>query len=161
MWFISAVLSLYYEVAFSWIKFNNKFSHSLQFFQFDYLSTIHKTLSTLSLLLITPIECLRLYLGYSGNLKDKIPDFAGFWILSTFLQFPMQLYLSLAAPQIQKFMLAWSMEIITTSLLALEIVIAFFAIKGRSRERAQLFHLQHLLKSRNAMSDSGKRVDKD
>lgn len=130
MWFIAAVTSLYYE--------------------FDYLSTIHKTLSTLSLILITPIEGLRLYLGYSGNLKDKIPDFAGFWILSTFLQFPMQLYLSLAAPQIQKFVLAWSMEIITTGLLAFEIVIAFFAIKARSRERAQLFHLQQLLKSRNA-----------
>ncbi|XP_063705740.1 transmembrane protein 17-like [Culicoides brevitarsis] len=128
MWFIAAILSLYYE--------------------FDYLSTIHKTLSILSLLLITPIECLRLYLGYSGNLKDKIPDFAGFWILSTFLQFPMQLYLSISAPQIQKFLLAWCMEVITTALLALEIVIAFFAIKGRSKERAEQFHLQQLLKSR-------------
>lgn len=130
-------------------------------FQFDYLSTIHKTLSTLSLLLITPIECLRLYLGYSGNLKDKIPDFAGFWILSTFLQFPMQLYLSLAAPQIQKFLLAWCMEVITTGLLAFEIVIAFFAIKGRSRERAQLFHLQQLLKSRQSGVIDGGRQTKD
>lgn len=61
----------------------------------------------------------------------------------------MQLYLSISAPQIQKFLLAWSMEVLTTALLAFEIVIAFFAIKARSKERAELFHLQQLLKSRD------------
>lgn len=41
------------------------------------------------------------------------------------------------------------MEVLTTALLAFEIVIAFFAIKARSKERAELFHLQQLLKSRD------------
>lgn len=108
------------------------------------------TLSVLALILISPIECLRLYLGYSGNLKDKIPDFAGFWILSTFLQLPMQLYLTFFAPQIQKFIISWCIQLLTVIFLALQIVISFFAIRKVSRERAQLFHLRQLLKNRSS-----------
>ncbi|KAJ8944533.1 hypothetical protein NQ318_009696, partial [Aromia moschata] len=36
------------------------------------------------------VEALRLYLGYEGNLRDRIPELAGFWMLTLFLQFPLQ-----------------------------------------------------------------------
>ena len=38
----------------------------------------------------TIIEITRLYLGYLGNLTEKVPELAGFWLLTVLLQLPMQ-----------------------------------------------------------------------
>eukprot|EP00731_Ephydatia_muelleri_P023399 Em0015g982a len=37
------------------------------------------------------VEILRLYLGYEGNLREKVPELAGFWLL-TLLQTPLVLF---------------------------------------------------------------------
>uniref|UniRef100_A0A3B3SSQ8 Transmembrane protein 17 n=1 Tax=Paramormyrops kingsleyae TaxID=1676925 RepID=A0A3B3SSQ8_9TELE len=44
------------------------------------------------LILMTLIEAIRLYLGYAGNLQEKVPELAGFWLLTLLLQFPLTLF---------------------------------------------------------------------
>ncbi|XP_054033265.1 transmembrane protein 17 [Dryobates pubescens] len=39
------------------------------------------------------VEAIRLYLGYMGNLQEKVPELAGFWLLSLLLQLPLILFL--------------------------------------------------------------------
>ena len=36
------------------------------------------------------MQVVRLYLGYLGNLGEKVPELAGFWLLTILLQLPMQ-----------------------------------------------------------------------
>ena len=35
-------------------------------------------------------QVVRLYLGYLGNLGERVPELAGFWLLTILLQLPMQ-----------------------------------------------------------------------
>ncbi|KAL4622896.1 zinc finger protein 774 isoform X3 [Arapaima gigas] len=44
------------------------------------------------LILMTLIEAIRLYLGYAGNLQEKVPELAGFWLLTVLLQLPLILF---------------------------------------------------------------------
>lgn len=39
------------------------------------------------------VEIVRPYLGYYGNLAEKIPALSGFWIISLILQMPITLFL--------------------------------------------------------------------
>ncbi|KAG9330928.1 hypothetical protein AGOR_G00170610 [Albula goreensis] len=54
----------------------------------DYYKFILITVLTI----MTLIEAARLYLGYTGNLQEKVPELAGFWLLSILLQFPLVLF---------------------------------------------------------------------
>ncbi|NXF88336.1 TMM17 protein, partial [Eubucco bourcierii] len=55
----------------------------------DYCKFILVTIVVLGSL----IEVIRLYLGYMGNLQEKVPELAGFWLLSLLLQLPLILFL--------------------------------------------------------------------
>ncbi|XP_055524365.1 transmembrane protein 17-like [Wyeomyia smithii] len=98
------------------------------------LSTITRVLSIISLVIAAPVECIRLFLGYSGNLLDKIPDFAGYWILSVFIQTPLQLYM-MSNEAILKYVISTVIQAVQCVLLFLQIVSSFAAIR-----RASFFH---------------------
>ncbi|TWW75644.1 transmembrane protein 17B isoform X2 [Takifugu flavidus] len=46
------------------------------------LSDPYKFILITILVLMTLIETIRLFLGYSGNLQEKVPELAGFWLLT-------------------------------------------------------------------------------
>ena len=50
---------------------------------------MYKFILVTLLVATTIIEITRLYLGYLGNLTEKVPELAGFWLLTVLLQFPM------------------------------------------------------------------------
>uniref|UniRef100_A0A3B5L4Q6 Transmembrane protein 17 n=1 Tax=Xiphophorus couchianus TaxID=32473 RepID=A0A3B5L4Q6_9TELE len=56
------------------------------------LPEYYKFILVTILLLMTLIEAIRLYLGYAGNLQEKVPELAGFWLLTTLLQLPLILF---------------------------------------------------------------------
>ncbi|KAM9855027.1 transmembrane protein 17B [Aulostomus maculatus] len=56
------------------------------------LPDYYKFILVTVLILMTLIEVIRLYLGYTGNLQEKVPELAGFWLLSILLQFPLILF---------------------------------------------------------------------
>ena len=41
-------------------------------------------------------QVVRLYLGYLGNLGERVPELAGFWLLTILLQLPMQVSIKAA-----------------------------------------------------------------
>uniref|UniRef100_A0A8C1AQX0 Zgc:112294 n=1 Tax=Cyprinus carpio carpio TaxID=630221 RepID=A0A8C1AQX0_CYPCA len=54
--------------------------------------TYDQCLLVTEMVLINIFEVLRVYLGYVGNLKEKVPELAGFWLISFFFQLPILLF---------------------------------------------------------------------
>uniref|UniRef100_A0A3Q3VPN8 Transmembrane protein 17A n=1 Tax=Mola mola TaxID=94237 RepID=A0A3Q3VPN8_MOLML len=60
--------------------------------KFYYLPGYYQALLVTGLILITVTEVVRLYLGYVGNLKERVPELAAFWLLSFMFQLPVLLF---------------------------------------------------------------------
>uniref|UniRef100_A0A8C2GMD4 Uncharacterized protein n=1 Tax=Cyprinus carpio TaxID=7962 RepID=A0A8C2GMD4_CYPCA len=54
--------------------------------------TYDQCLLVTEMVLINIFEVLRVYLGYVGNLKEKVPELAGFWLISFLFQLPILLF---------------------------------------------------------------------
>nr|KAG5698426.1 hypothetical protein BaRGS_006621 [Batillaria attramentaria] len=73
LWFITSIVMLQ-------AKFNN-------------LSELYQIVLISVYIVYTLIEIVRLYLGFVGNLMERVPELAGFWLLTILLQFPLILLL--------------------------------------------------------------------
>ncbi|XP_071439834.1 transmembrane protein 17-like [Hetaerina americana] len=60
--------------------------------KYEYLSAMYQFLLVTILIVVSLIECLRLHLGYLGNLTEKIPELAAFWMISILLSLPLQAF---------------------------------------------------------------------
>ncbi|XP_035780206.1 transmembrane protein 17A-like [Anopheles albimanus] len=121
VWLVVAVVCLYYE--------------------FETINSIEQTLSILTLIVSAPLEVVRLYLGYTGNLMSTIPSFAGFLILSFLIQLPLQTYL-LIASHTHRHVLAVVTQSIATGTLALQVVLGVPAMRKLSDFRRAQFQQQ-------------------
>ncbi|XP_072529820.1 transmembrane protein 17B [Salminus brasiliensis] len=93
------------------------------------------------LILMTLIEGIRLYLGYAGNLQEKVPELAGFWLLSLLLQFPLILFLLFnEAILIQP--LERGVHIILALFILAEALSGFVALRAMVRHTESRFHLR-------------------
>ena len=61
--------------------------------KYHLLNYLYKFVLVTILVAIIIIEVVRLYLGYLGNLTEKVPELAGFWLLTILLQLPLQGFL--------------------------------------------------------------------
>lgn len=57
------------------------------------LSDVYQFITVAVFIAVTILEGVRLYLGYLGNLSIKIPELASFWLISTLLQLPLEMFL--------------------------------------------------------------------
>ncbi|EQC27569.1 hypothetical protein, variant [Saprolegnia diclina VS20] len=86
---------LYYNVIFDaftspiWIAV---FYHKMR--ELTYASTIRKYAEICCVCIYLPTDGMRLYLGYSGNLLEKVPHLVGFTFLSVVPQVPCALFLA-------------------------------------------------------------------
>ncbi|XP_074063080.1 transmembrane protein 17 [Macrotis lagotis] len=105
------------------------------------LPDYYKFILVTVIILITLIEVIRLYLGYMGNLQEKVPELAGFWLLSLLLQLPLILFLlfneGLTIQPLER-----SVNLIFTIFLAFQVVVAFLTLKKMANQLAAHFHLQ-------------------
>lgn len=60
--------------------------------KFNKLSEIHAFMASISLVILIIIELPRLYLGYFGNLGEKVRHLLAFVLLSVLIQFPIHLF---------------------------------------------------------------------
>jgi transmembrane protein 17 len=69
-------------------------------FRENYLSTnpSYLVLCPLILSVWCMVEPLRLYLGYVGNLQEKVPQLTGFWLLTLIPQIPLAFFFIIAKP---------------------------------------------------------------
>ncbi|TNN59781.1 Transmembrane protein 17B [Liparis tanakae] len=105
------------------------------------LPDYYKFILVTVLILMTLIEAIRLFLGYAGNLQEKVPELAGFWLLSTLLQFPLILFqLFNEAILIQP--LERGVHIVLSMFILTQALYGFLALRDMVRHTRRQFHLQ-------------------
>ncbi|XP_075894145.1 transmembrane protein 17B isoform X2 [Nelusetta ayraudi] len=105
------------------------------------LPDYYKFILVTVLILMTLIEAIRLFLGYAGNLQEKVPELAGFWLLSILLQFPLILFqLFNEAILIQP--LERGVHIVLALLILIQAVSGFVALRDMVRYTQSQFHLR-------------------
>ncbi|XP_042267078.1 transmembrane protein 17B [Thunnus albacares] len=105
------------------------------------LPEYYKFILVTVLILMTLIEAIRLYLGYAGNLQEKVPELAGFWLLSILLQFPLILFqLFNEAILIQP--LERGVHIVLAIFILTQALSGFVALRDMVRHTESQFHLR-------------------
>ncbi|KAF5917995.1 hypothetical protein HPG69_019801, partial [Diceros bicornis minor] len=132
-------MSLYFNAYFFplwWVS-------SIMMLQMKYsvLPDYYKFIVVTVIILITLIEAIRLYLGYMGNLQEKVPELAGFWLLSLLLQLPLILFL-LFNEGLANLPLEKAIHIIFTMFLTFQVVSAFLTLRKMVNQLATRFHFQ-------------------
>ncbi|XP_060894385.1 transmembrane protein 17A isoform X2 [Labrus mixtus] len=100
-----------------------------------------KALLITGMILLTVIEVVRLYLGYIGNLKEKVPELAAFWLLSFLFQLPVLLFF-VTDEGIIILPLERAVHSLYLLFLFAEILASFLALRTMTRKLTLLFHLR-------------------
>lgn len=112
--------------------------------KFLLLSQLYKILLLTVLAVVLPVEIARLYWGYVGNLTEKVPELAGFWLLTVFLQFPLHCFLLFHEGKII-FPAERTIKILMMIFVILEIIFGYYAVKAIARHQSRKFQ-QHIMK---------------
>uniref|UniRef100_A0A8C6U4N6 Zgc:112294 n=1 Tax=Neogobius melanostomus TaxID=47308 RepID=A0A8C6U4N6_9GOBI len=111
--------------------------------KYEYLAGYYQGLLITGIVLLTIVEVTRLYLGYMGNLMEKVPELAAFWVLS--FTFPLPVLLFFLTDEDT---LILPLERATHSLYLLfvlaELLASFLALRTMTRKLLLLFHLRRL-----------------
>nr|XP_056712786.1 transmembrane protein 17 [Euleptes europaea] len=109
--------------------------------KYPVLPDYYKFILVTIMIIISLIEIIRLYLGYMGNLQEKVPELAGFWLLSLFLQLPLILFLLFnEGLKIQP--LERAVHIVFLVFLLFQVAAAFLTLKKMVNQLATRFHLR-------------------
>ena len=111
--------------------------------KYEHLNYLYKFILVTVLIAAVIIEVTRLYLGYLGNLTEKVPELAGFWLLTVLLQFPLQCFLFLNSDLIL-LPLERAANAVMVALIVAELMTGFIALKKITRHQAKKFHLMQL-----------------
>ncbi|XP_041879976.1 transmembrane protein 17B-like isoform X2 [Corvus kubaryi] len=101
----------------------------------------YQLLLVTAFLILSLAEGSRLYLGYLGNLQEKVPELAGFLLLSFLIQLPLLLFL-LTDSQVIHLPLEVPMHSLFLAFLLIEIVAAFLALRTMTKQLAAQFYLR-------------------
>ncbi|XP_061628825.1 transmembrane protein 17B isoform X3 [Phyllopteryx taeniolatus] len=109
--------------------------------KYSALPDYYKFILVTVLILMTVIEAIRLYLGYVGNLREKIAELAGFWLLSILLQLP-QILFQLFNEAILVQPLERGIHIVLALFILTQAVAGFVALRDLVRHTGSQFHLR-------------------
>jgi len=122
---------------------------ALMIFKENYLmvNQAYKVLSPLVLSVWFLLEPIRLYLGFAGNLQEKVPQLTGFWLLTLIPQLPIAFFFVLSLPvRVNGYPLQLSFDlagsIILLVFIFLEAIVGFFALRTIVRSQVLKFHMQ-------------------
>ncbi|KAK4876366.1 hypothetical protein RN001_012788 [Aquatica leii] len=134
-------MALYFNVVFApiWILILLLFLKD----NFYCYTELYKFLTLTVIIAMILIELVRLYLGYEGNLRDKIPELAGFWMLSVLLQLPLQAIL-LCNPYFNLHVIEVIAQSVMFILLVFELIFGYQALKFTSSNQALYYKLMKL-----------------
>ncbi|NWI88796.1 TMM17 protein, partial [Pitta sordida] len=132
-------MSLYFNIYFFpfwWLS-----TVVILYLKYPVLSDYYKFILVTIMILTSLIEIIRLYLGYMGNLQEKVPELAGFWLLSLLLQLPIILFLIFnEGLKIQP--LERAVHIVFAFFLAFQVIAAFVTLKRMVNKLATHFRLK-------------------
>uniref|UniRef100_A0A8C5GN79 Transmembrane protein 17A-like n=1 Tax=Gouania willdenowi TaxID=441366 RepID=A0A8C5GN79_GOUWI len=109
--------------------------------KFYHLEDYYQALLITGIVLLTVIEVVRLYLGYIGNLKEKVPELAAFWLLTFTLQLPVVLFF-LTDEDTIILPLERAVHSLYLVFLLTQIFASFLALRTMTRKLILLFHLR-------------------
>ncbi|CAI9715150.1 Hypothetical predicted protein [Octopus vulgaris] len=109
-------------------------------FKFSKLSIVYKILLVAAYVMFGIIEIIRLYLGYIGNLMERVPELAGSWLLTLLMQFPLIIFLLFNEGQ--KFPLEIAVHIVMFGFVLTEMFSGYFAIRTMINYQMTQFHLR-------------------
>uniref|UniRef100_A0A3B5B6B1 Transmembrane protein 17A-like n=1 Tax=Stegastes partitus TaxID=144197 RepID=A0A3B5B6B1_9TELE len=109
--------------------------------KFYHLAGYYQALLITGMILLTLIEVVRLYLGYVGNLKEKVPELAAFWLLSFMFQLPVLLFF-LTDEGIIILPLERAVHFLYLLFLLAQILASFMALRTMTRKLTLLFYLR-------------------
>ncbi|KAK7485373.1 hypothetical protein BaRGS_00023321 [Batillaria attramentaria] len=121
LWFITSIVMLQ-------AKFNN-------------LSELYQIVLISVYIVYTLIEIVRLYLGFVGNLMERVPELAGFWLLTILLQFPLILLLVINDGAIL-LPLERAVHIVKALFVFSEVIVGYLAIRVMVNYQVTKYHLQ-------------------
>jgi len=117
--------------------------------------TYQVILVTIHIVLVA-VECVRLYLGFVGNLMEQIPQLSGFWITTLILQFPLTAFL-LLHQGIVTLPLERAVDVVQLAFLTFEIIAGFVAVRAVARQQVTKF--QQLVLSKGTIEKPEIKAD--
>ncbi|XP_071093451.1 transmembrane protein 17-like [Haliotis cracherodii] len=109
--------------------------------KFAYLNMLYQIIVTAVFIAYSIIEIVRLYLGYVGNLMERVPELAGFWLLTVLLQLPLILLMTFNEDA-KIVPLERAMNIVKALFIVFEVICGYFAIRIMVNYQVTKFHLQ-------------------
>ncbi|XP_074015909.1 transmembrane protein 17B-like [Numenius arquata] len=111
--------------------------------KYQLLPQHYQFLLVAAFLILSLAEGSRLYLGYVGNLQEKVPELAGFLLLSFLIQLPVLLFL-LTDSHLIRLPLEMAVHSLLLAFLLAEMVAAFLALKTMTKQLVAQFYLRQL-----------------
>ncbi|XP_063974922.1 transmembrane protein 17B-like [Diachasmimorpha longicaudata] len=111
--------------------------------KYYYLSSLYKFITVTLYVTISTLECIRLWFGYLGNLVEKIPELASFWLLSTLLQFPLMMFM-FWDENMQLFFIERLATGLMIVLVIAEIISGTIALKNIAEHHSKRFYMSQL-----------------
>ncbi|XP_074641914.1 transmembrane protein 17B-like [Tubulanus polymorphus] len=109
--------------------------------KYNYLSMLYRIILIAIILTLTIVEIVRLYIGFMGNLTEKVPELAGCWLLTIIIQFPLTLFILLnEATWILP--LERAANIVLLAFLVVQMISGYFAIRSMVHLQVTKFHLK-------------------
>ncbi|KAK3538460.1 hypothetical protein QTP86_003689 [Hemibagrus guttatus] len=109
--------------------------------KFTLLPGYYQCLMVVGMVIISILEVLRVYLGYVGNLKEKVPELAAFWLISLVFQLPILLFF-LTDEGLLILPLERVVHCLYLGFLLCEVLSSFVALRVMSQKLALQFHLK-------------------
>ncbi|NWY70031.1 TMM17 protein, partial [Erithacus rubecula] len=131
-------MSLYFNVYF--FPFWWLITVAILYLKYPDLSDYYKFILVTIMILVSLTELIRLYLGYVGNLLEKVPELAGFWLLTLLPQLPIILFL-LFNEGLKIHSLERAVHIIFAAFLSFQVLAAFFTLRRMVNTLASRFRL--------------------
>ncbi|KAF6735381.1 Transmembrane protein 17A [Oryzias melastigma] len=116
--------------------------------KFYHLAGYYQALLITGLVLVTIIEVIRLYLGYVGNLEEKVPALAAFWLLSFTFQLPVLLFF-MTDEGIIILPLERAIHSVYLLFLLAQILTSFMALRTMTQKLTLLFYLRQFGRAEN------------
>ncbi|XP_071179889.1 transmembrane protein 17-like [Mytilus galloprovincialis] len=120
--------------------------------KFSYLSTLYLILLIAIYVVFTIMEVVRLYVGFVGNLAERVPELAGSWLLTVLIQLPLILLLLFnTQPLLLPFERA--VHIVEALFIVFEAICGYFAIRTMVNYQVTKFHLKQFTDLENITDD--------
>lgn len=134
-------MCLYFNIHFSFFWFIASITMFIT--KYDYLAFYYKFILIVIYGIMVVVETVRLYLGNIGNLHEKVPELAGFWLLTLLLQMPLTLLLLLNEAAII-LPLERAVHIVLAVFVTFEVIQGYRVINMLTQNQVSKFHLRQL-----------------